>query len=79
MSKTYPSRQAFQEAIAIPFNARLSRRLVPSVRGLYANGDMVVALFDGEAIARDGRPYRNTSSWYMQIRDDRIIAVTALL
>ena len=36
-----------------PFNARLSSRLVPTVRGVYADDDIVVVLFDGEGIARD--------------------------
>jgi uncharacterized protein len=51
------------EVVINPFNARLSKPLVPTVRGLYAAGDMVIALFDGEGTARDGRPYRNTYSW----------------
>ena len=53
-----------------PFNARLSSRLIPTVRGIYADGDMVIALFDGEGTALDGKPYRNTYSWYMRMRKD---------
>jgi uncharacterized protein len=77
VSKTYPSRQAFLDAVITPFNARLSRRLLPTVRGLYADGDTVIALWDGEAVARDGRPYRNTYTWFMKMREGRIVEVTA--
>ena len=33
------------EAVINPFDARLSSRLIPTVRGIYADGDMVIALF----------------------------------
>jgi ketosteroid isomerase-like protein len=77
VSRTYTSREDFMTIVINPFNARLSRRLVPSVRGIYADGDMVIALFDGEATARDGRPYTNTYTWYMQMRDGHIVNVIA--
>lgn len=77
VSKTYTSRQEFLDLVISPFNARLSRRLAPSVRGLYADGDMVIAFFDAEATARDGKPYKNTYTWYMRMRDGRIVEVVA--
>jgi len=77
VSRTYTSRREFLDLVINPFNARLSRRLIPTVRGLYADGDMVIALFDAEAIARDGKPYKNTYTWYMRLRDKKIVDVTA--
>lgn len=77
VSRTYASRQEFLDVVINPFNARLSRRLVPTVRGVYADGDMVIALFDAEAIARDGKPYKNTYTWYMRLRDKTIVEVVA--
>jgi ketosteroid isomerase-like protein len=50
---------------------------VPTVRGLYADGDMEIALFDAEATARDGKPHRNTYTWNMRVRDEKIVAVIA--
>ena len=50
---------------------------MPTVRGVYADGDMVIALFDGDGTARDGKPYKNTYSWYMQMRDGKIVNVIA--
>ena len=77
VSRTFADRQEFLDVVIKPFNARLSSRLVPTVRGIYADGDMVVVLFDGEGTARDGKPYRNTYSWYMQMREGRVVDVVA--
>lgn len=77
VSRTYTSRQEFLNVVIEPFNARLSKRLVPTVRDLYADGDMVIALFDAEGTARDGKSYKNTYTWYLQMRDRRIVNVVA--
>lgn len=77
VSGTYGSKQEFMTSVIQPFNARLSRPLVPGLRGLYADDDMVIALFDAEGGAKDGRPYRNTYSWYMRMHRDRIVEVVA--
>lgn len=77
VSRTYTSRQEFLDEVIKPFNARMSRPLTPSVRGLYADGDMVIAFFDAEGVARDGEPYRNTYTWYMRMEHGRIVDVVA--
>jgi ketosteroid isomerase-like protein len=77
VSKTFASRKEFLDLVIQPFNARLSHRLVPTVRGIYTDGDMVIALFDAEATARDGKPYKNTYTWYMRVRDGKIVEVIA--
>lgn len=77
VARTYNSRQEFLDVVINPFNARLSRRLVPTVRGIHADGDTVIVLFDGEAMARDGKPYRNTYSWHMRMRDGKIVEAVA--
>ena len=77
VSRTYASRQEFLDMVIKPFNARLSKRLMPTVRGLYADGDMVIAFFDAEGTARDGKPYKNTYTWYLQMSDGRIVNVVA--
>ena len=77
VSRTYNSRKEFMDVVINPFNARLTGRLVPEVRGIYADGDMVIALFDAEATARDGKPYKNTYTWYMQMRDGKIVNAIA--
>ena len=77
-SGTYHSRRDLMDQVIIPFNARLSTPLVPTVRGIYADGDMVVVLWDGAAMARDGKSYENTYSWYLKMRDGKIISAIAL-
>lgn len=77
ISKTYTSRQQFLDEAITPINERLSARIVPKVRGIYADGDMVVALWDGTATASDGVPYNNTYSWFMTMKDGRIVEVVA--
>ena len=77
VSKTYETRQEFLDTVITPFNARLSSRLIPIIPALYAEGEMVIALFDAHGTARDGKPYRNTYSWYMLMRDGKIVDVTA--
>jgi ketosteroid isomerase-like protein len=77
VSRTFTSRQEFLDVVIAPLNARFSSRLVPTVRGIFADGDMVIALFDGHATARDGRPYANTYTWYMKMREGRIVSVIA--
>lgn len=78
VSKTYNSRQEFLDSVITPFNARFSSRLIPTVRGLYAEGDTVIALFDGEGTALDGKPYKNTYAWFMRMRDGQISEVVGL-
>lgn len=68
LSKTY-SRQQFLEEVIGPFNARMQKQLVPSVRGVYADGDMVITFFDADGVANDGVPYHNTYTWYFQMQE----------
>lgn len=77
VAKKYATRDEFMNAVIRPFNARVTKPLVPTIRSLHCDGDTVIALFDGEAMAHDGKPYRNTYAWFMQMKDGKIINVTA--
>jgi ketosteroid isomerase-like protein len=77
ISKVYTSRQQFLDEAITPINNRLSRKIVPKLRELYTDGDMVIALWDGTAIAKDGIAYNNTYSWYMKVKGNKIIEVVA--
>jgi ketosteroid isomerase-like protein len=77
VSRTYNSKQEFMDVVIKPFNARMAKGIVPSVRQMYADGDTVIAFFDAEGTARDGKPYRNTYTWYMKMDGDTIVEVTA--
>jgi uncharacterized protein len=77
LSKTYASRQAFLEEVIQPFNARMATPLVPTVRGIYADGDMVITFFDATATAKDGLPYRNTYTWYFRMKAGKVVSAVA--
>jgi uncharacterized protein len=77
VSKTYTSRKQFLDEVIAPLSARLSKQITPKVRALYADGDTVIALWDGTAVAKDGKPYNNTYSWYMTLKNDRIVRAIA--
>lgn len=72
-------KQAFLDQVVNPTSARLSTSIVPTVRGIWADGDMVIALWDGEATAKDGKPYRNTYTWYFRMQDGKAIEAIAFL
>lgn len=78
-SKTYNGKKALMDEVINPLNQRLSKKIVPTVRNIYADGDTVIAIWDGEATAKDGKPYLGTYSWSMQLDKGKIIKVVAFL
>ncbi len=73
----YQGRDDFFRRALQPYNARLSTPAVPTVHGIYADGDVVIAYFDSASTARDGLPYRNTYTWYLTMPDQEIVDVVA--
>jgi ketosteroid isomerase-like protein len=68
----YQSKQEFLDKVIGPFKARMAKPLVPTIRGLYADGDIVIIFFDGAATGRDGVPYHNTYTWYFQMKAGQV-------
>lgn len=79
LSKTYTSKEQFLNAVIIPLNKRLEKKIVPDLKELYAKGNAVVALWEGKATAKDGRPYNMMYSWYMYMERGKIVRVIAFL
>jgi uncharacterized protein len=77
-SKTYVGREAFLRDVIRPFNARMQAPLKPVVHDIYADGDTVVIFFDASTVARDGKPYTNTYTWYFDMRDGKVVKATAM-
>ena len=77
LSKTYDSKEEFFAQVITPFNARMAKPLVPTVRGIYSDGDVVITFFDAAGTAADGLPYRNTYTWYFQMKNGKVIEATA--
>lgn len=76
-SRVYSGKEDFLANVIRPFNARMSQRLIPDIREMYADGDTVVVFFDAEGTARDGIPYRNTYAWFLTLNDGRIVKAVA--
>jgi ketosteroid isomerase-like protein len=74
---TYASHDEFLKTVIGPLNARLSSPLVPTLHALYADGDTVIAYFEASATARDGEPYHNIYTWYLQVRGGAIVTAVA--
>lgn len=55
----------------------LAAVLACGVRGIYADGDTVVVLWDGEGIRLDGKPYENTYAWFMRFHEGLVVEATA--
>jgi hypothetical protein len=77
VAKTYENLEVFMRDVIGPFNARMRVGLKPMIRNIYADGNTVIVLFDGQATARDGKPYANTYAWFLDLRDGKIVNATA--
>jgi ketosteroid isomerase-like protein len=77
---TYGSARAFTDDVLRPFAARF-RPEAPfrpvHVRGVYADGDTVVVVWDGEGTTTAGTSYRNTYAWILTLRDGAVVHGTA--
>lgn len=77
-SRTYHSKQSFISDVLQPLAARFKTPLRPiAIKGVYADGDTVIVRWDGEGIATDGIPYRNSYAWFVRMRDGKVVEATA--
>jgi ketosteroid isomerase-like protein len=80
-SKQYQSKQQFIDEVLAPFAARFSASTDPfrpvTIRSLYADGDTVIVLWEGQGTANDGKPYENSYAWFLKMRDGKVIEGTA--
>lgn len=79
LSRTYTNKKQFLDEVILPLDKRLSKKIIPKVTGLYADGDMVTAIWSGKATASDDRPYNGTYCWNMQVKNGKIVKVIAFL
>lgn len=77
ISKVYYNKKQFINEAIVPLNKKFKVKIVPEIRKLYVDGSTVIAIWDGKAIASDGLPYDNTYSWYMTMKDGKIIEAVA--
>lgn len=79
VSGSYEGRDAFLEQAVVPFAARLSSPVQPTVKGIWADGDHVIVHWDGAATAADGASYSNSYVWIFRMANLRASEVTAFL
>src|SRR5919108_3466738 len=76
-SGPYESRQQFVDEVLAPFGARFASSSEPfrptRIRGLYADEDTVIVLWDGHGTANDGQPYENSYAWFMRMKNGKVI------
>jgi uncharacterized protein len=80
VAREYRGTQQFVDEVLAPFGARFAGgepfRPV-TIRGVYADGDTVVVIWDGRGIANDGRPYENSYAWIMKLDNGKVVDGTA--
>jgi uncharacterized protein len=79
-AREYRGTQQFVDEVLAPFGARFAggepfRPVI--IRGVYADGDTVVVIWDGRGIANDGRPYENSYAWIMKLDNGKVVDGTA--
>lgn len=78
---TTRGREELMEKVLRPFGARFSQsndRFRPrKILGVFADGDTVVANFDGAGIANSGLSYRNSYVWLLSMKDGKVVRATA--
>ena len=78
VTETYHSKEQFVGEVLQPFGARFSEPFRPvTIRGVFADGDTVVVLWDGVGTRLDGKPYENTYAWFMRFQEGLVVEATA--
>ena len=79
-AREYRGTQQFVDEVLAPFGARFAggQPFRPvTIRGVYADDDTVVVIWDGRGIANDGQPYENSYAWIMKLDNGKVVDGTA--
>ncbi len=79
-SRRYATTNEFIDEVLTPFAQRFSTTdpFRPfNIRGVFADGDTVIVLWDGRGTTINDTTYENTYAWCMQLRDGKVIDGTA--
>jgi uncharacterized protein len=75
----FRGRAAFMEQAVRPFTSRLAIPVRPIEVRIFADGDHVIAHWEGRATARDGGEYRNRYAWIFRMQDGKAVEAWAFL
>lgn len=76
---TYRSLKDFTERGSGPLVDRLTGPVIPEVRHIFADGDIVIVRFNGSATTTSGKPYRNQFVWLFRMKDGSVVEAEAFL
>lgn len=76
---TYRGLEDFSKRASGPLVSRLTGPVVPEVRSIWADGDVVIVRFDGSATTTSGAPYRNQFVWILRMAGGRVVEAEAFL
>ena len=76
---TYRGMADFTARAITPFVSRLREPVRPVSTQIWADGDHVIIHWEGEAVARDGKPYQNRYAWIFRMAGGRAVEATAFL
>ena len=75
-SRAYADKTEFVNEVLAPFGRRFSVgdpfRPV-NIRGVYADGETVIVLWDGRGTTIAGTTYQNSYAWFMRLKNDKVI------
>jgi hypothetical protein len=81
ISGTTVGKDQLNRKINGPFGARFAHsadKFRPvAIKGIYGEGDMVIACFQGRGLANDGKPYTNDYAWFLRMKDGLAVEGTA--
>jgi ketosteroid isomerase-like protein len=75
-SRAYKNKAEFVDEVLAPFGRRFSDRdpfRPVNIRGVYADGDTIIVLWDGRGTTIDDWTYENSYAWFMRLRDDKVV------
>lgn len=75
----FRGRETFLAQAVRPFASRLSTFVRPTAVRIWADGDHVIAQWEGSGVARDGAGYSNSYVWIFRMQDGKAAEVTAYL
>jgi uncharacterized protein len=75
LAGTYRGKADFMERFVPRLRERLVGTIKLHVETVVAEGDLVVVEAQGEARAKDGRPYNNRYSIWLRVRDEKIVEI----
>ncbi|MFC0634236.1 nuclear transport factor 2 family protein [Brevundimonas balnearis] len=76
---TYRGLEEFTSRAIRPFATRMREPVRPVAVQIWAEGEHVIARWEGRGVAGDGQPYRNDYVWIFRMAGGRAVDVTAFL